>query len=109
MEKEINILLNAIKTDYLGFRKPESQHLKEMTARFNNGLGFKTGKKYIKITTEHNGSVWAFIVNTDKDDKFKKGDILKPASWGSPARNQARGNILDGNYSISWTGPHYLK
>jgi len=112
MEKKINTLLNAIKNDYSGrrqFVEPESQHFTEMTNRFNNSLGFKNGRKYIKITTENGGSVWGFIVNTDEDNKFKKGDILKPASWNTPARNQARGNILDGNYSISWTGPHYLK
>ena len=42
------------------------------------------------------------------DAKFKKGDILKAASFNSPARNQARGNIFE-KYSVAWTGPHYLK
>ena len=73
-------LLNAIKNDYSGrrqFVEPESQHFTEMTNRFNNSLGFKNGRKYIKITTENGGSVWGFIVNTDEDNKFKKGDILK--------------------------------
>ena len=39
---------------------------------------------------------------------FKKGDILKAASWSAPAKNRARGNILEGNYPIQWTGPLYL-
>ena len=39
---------------------------------------------------------------------FKKGDVLKPASWAAPALNQPRGNVLEGNYPIQWTGPLYL-
>jgi len=41
--------------------------------------------------------------------KFKMGDILKPASWRAPAKNSARGNVLEGGYAIQWTGPLYLR
>jgi hypothetical protein len=58
--------------------------------------------------TDNGGSAWGFIVKTDTDKKFKKGDILKCAGWSAPARNKARGNVLDGNYPINWTGPLYL-
>ena len=81
---------------------------KEMIDRFNNNLTYKTGSKYIKVFTE-GGSVWGFVVNTDKDKKFAKGDILKAAGYSAPARNAARGNIIDGGYTIRWTGPLYLK
>ena len=64
------------------------------------------GKKYIKIIREN--SVWGFIVKEDFKH-FRKGDILKAAGFNAPALNRARGNILDGGYSIAWTGPHYLK
>jgi len=37
------------------------------------------------------------------------GDILKPASWRAPAKNSARGNVLEGGYAIQWTGPLYLR
>ena len=55
------------------------------------------------------GCVWGFVVNTDDDKKFRKGDILKAAGWNAPARNKARGNVVDGDYNIQWTGPNYLR
>ena len=63
------------------------------------------GKKFIKVV-QGNG-VFAFIVKED-NDKFKKGDILKPAGFNAPAKNSARGNVLSGNYYIQWTGPLYM-
>ena len=70
--------------------------------------GFKSivGQKFIKIT--NGNGVKAFIVKED-NGKFKRGDILKPASWRAPAKNSARGNVLDGGYAIQWTGPLYLR
>ena len=70
--------------------------------------GFKTivGQKFIKVT--NNGSVKAFVVKQD-DGRFKMGDILKASSWRAPAKNRARGNVLEGNYAIQWTGPLYLR
>ena len=67
----------------------------------------KVGKKYIKVTSD--GGVVAFVVNTDKDLRFKLGDVLKAASWNAPARNSARGNVLVGGFPIEWTGPLYLR
>ena len=66
----------------------------------------KVGKKYIKVTSE--GGVTAFVVNTDKDSRFKLGDVMKAASWNAPARNSARGDVLEGGFPIQWTGPLYL-
>lgn len=73
---------------------------------FVNTLEIRKGKKYIKIIVE--GAVKAFIVAKD-DGKFKAGDLLKPASWAAPAKNSARGNVLEGKFSGGWTGPAYLK
>ena len=50
-----------------------------------------------------------FIVNTDNDKKFKRGDILKAAGFNTPARNAARGNILSDDYTVQWTGPALLE
>jgi hypothetical protein len=49
------------------------------------------GGKYYKVAKKdqsHNESVWFFVSKED-------GNIWKPASWKAPARNFARGNILE--------------
>ena len=117
MNNEMTALVANIKKDYFEWttgcaaakgRCILSDINKEMIANFNENLTYKMGSKYIKIFTE-GGSVWGFVVNTDKDKKFRKGDILKAAGYNAPARNSARGNIIDGGYTIRWTGPLYLK
>jgi len=40
---------------------------------------------------------------------FKRGDILKAAGYNKSDLNAPRGNVLEGNYHIQWTGPLYLK
>ena len=113
MHNEMIQLLDTIKAEYHRFMTRNGKitelanHQKDMIVDFNLGLEFKEGKKYIKVIS--NRSVWGFIVKDDTDKKFRKGDILKAAGYNAPARNSARGNILDGNYSVCWTGPHYLK
>ena len=112
MNTEMTTLIENIKEDYLnwtsrvadankGFTLTETN--KKMIAEFNEGISYKTGSKYIKITKER-GGVWGFVVNTDNDKKFKRGDILKAAGYAAPARNFARGNIIDGGYTVCWTG-----
>ena len=113
MQQQIEKLMEDIVNDYAkwqGVRKGTacSEVQSQMFDRFKTRLSYKTGNKYVKIFTE-GGSVWGFVVNTDKDNKFRKGDILKAAGYNAPARNAARGNILDGGYMIEWTGPQYLK
>jgi hypothetical protein len=110
MIDKIEELLENIKLDYAKQCKVEnvnfSDHVKGMIERFNDGLGYKVGPKYIKITTDNHGSAWGFIVKNDFKH-FKRGDILKASSWHQPALNQARGNIFE-TYNIQWTGPRYL-
>ena len=79
---------------------------KGMCDDFADGWKIKVGKKYIKIASKI--SVWGFVVNVDNDKKFKKGDVLMAAGWAGPARNKARGNVLEGGFGIEWTGPRYL-
>ena len=116
MNNEMTALIENIKEDYLNWttRCAGAKGLDALTeinermiAEFNEKITFKVNTKYIKVFTE-GGSVWGFVVNTDKDKKFRKGDILKAAGYAAPARNKARGNILDSGYTINWTGPLYL-
>jgi len=81
-----------------------------MQKEFAEGLSHSVGQKYIKVITRSDAqpSVHSFIVATDSDNKFRKGDVLKPAGWKTPARNKARGNIFDGDFPMQWTGPLYL-
>ena len=98
----------AMIEDYAKFMPPtKSDTTAKMNAEYAENFTIAYGKKYIKIT-EKGGGVKAFVVGVDNDKVFKKGDILKPAGYNAPARNAARGNILDGGYPINWTGPLYL-
>jgi hypothetical protein len=60
------------------------------------------------------GGVYCFVALKDNSTKsvgrVKKGDVLKAASYKTPAKH-ARGNIYDdseGMASLNWTGPSYL-
>lgn len=97
--------LNHLNADYLNWqnigKSPRTEIQAKMYDEFVNGLGFKMGKKYVKVTSTRSGgsrSVHSFIVNVHDDPNFKFGDILKAASWAAPARNFARGNIFEGNF-----------
>jgi hypothetical protein len=112
MNNEMNTLIENIKADYFNWttRCADAKGLDALTeinermiAEFNEGITYKAGSKYIKVIKER-GGVWGFVVNTDNDKKFKKGDILKAAGWAAPARNFPRGNILEGGYTVGWTG-----
>jgi len=101
-------MMNAMKEDYARFMPPEkSETTKKMNLEFAEKLTYTKGKKYIKVL-EKKGGVKCFVVAVDDDKKFKKGDILMAAGYNAPARNKARGNILEGNYAINWTGACYL-
>jgi len=73
---------------------------KEMVAKFKAEVRYEEGNKYIKVI--HGTSVHSFIVKADGE--FKKGDILKAASWKTPARNFIRGNIFGDVSHIQWPG-----
>ena len=110
MQKEINTLIQAIKTDYINWTtsngtKEMSSYSQGVVDSMEDNIQVKEGKKYIKIIREN--SVWGFISKVDFKH-LRKGDILKAAGYNAPALNAPRGNILDGGYTVRWTGPLYL-
>lgn len=69
-------------------------------------LSIEKGRRYARIVandSHQNGtsrSVWGFVDMTN-------GDLLKAAGWKAPAKNFARGNILNADRGLdgkSWTG-----
>ena len=110
MKEGMEMMLEHMRADYCGWSRSGSRDISEeilsdSEKRYCNGLYYTVGSKYIKVIAE-SGAVEGFIVNTESDKKFRLGDILKPAGWRGPARNFARGNILDRNFDrLRWTGP----
>ena len=104
-----NMMLGA-KDDYIRMSTSGGKELtgysKEQVDNWDNKTRVSEGKKYIKIVQDT--GVFAFVMKEDSG-RFKKGDILKAAGYNKPALNSARGNVLEGNYAIQWTGPLYLK
>lgn len=111
--KNLDLYINHILNDYKAFMNPDNrtgevakQVALEMIDQFQ--VEVVKGSKYLKIvTSKKNGnqrSVHSFICIRDMG-KFTSGDILKPASWAAPAKNFARGNLFQGDFSkIRWMG-----
>ena len=71
-------------------------------------LKVEKGRKFIKLID--GTSVWGFVSMADGLNKgvpVQKGDLLKPASWNSPAKH-SRGNIFNGTDVWEYYGPKYL-
>jgi len=71
-------------------------------------LTSEKGNKYIRIWD--GTSCWAFVSMKDgvnKGSAVTPGDLLKPASWKSPAKH-SRGNIFNGTDMWEYYGPKYL-
>jgi len=110
IEAGIEAIQAAAIEDYNQWTADWNTHRDSFRKEFAEGLSHTVGQKYIKIITRSDTrpSVHSFIVATDTDSKFRKGDVLKPAGWERPARNKPRGNVFDGGYPMQWTGPLYL-
>ena len=116
MRNEIEKVLETMREDYIRwsdrsklFNHDASRLNDEMIENYCNGLRVEENRRYWKITGTNGGgsqvSVKGFIVKAG-DKKFREGDMLKPAGWAAPARNFARGNVLDGTGfdNARWTG-----
>jgi hypothetical protein len=111
MNDAMNKLLDVIARDFAEWRARGEYGSPSDYSEFLNNLDIEEGRKYLKVTSKQGSQtlVWGFIVKGDNDKLFRKGDILKAAGWAAPARNKARGNILQGDFSwCRWTGPEYL-
>ena len=111
LEEGIKFMMAGAKADYVAMstsygKKELTGYSLEQTNKWDSNTRIMPGKKYIKVVQEN--GVFCFIVKEDFKH-FKKGDILKAAGFNAPALNSPRGNVLDGNYHIQWTGPLYLK
>ena len=119
MRNEIEKVLEAMREDYKrwsywssGYKSnPHSDKkiMNEMIENYCNGLKVEENRRYWKIIGSNGGgssiSVKGFICKAG-DKKFREGDMLKAAGWAAPARNFARGNVLDGTglNNARWTG-----
>ena len=122
MRMEIEKVLEAMKEDYRRWNmigRTVHQNVEkftrdieirdEMIAGYNAGLKVEENRRYWKITSTNGSgtqtSVSGFIVKAG-DKKFQEGDMLIAAGWAAPARNFARGNVLDGRgvNEVRWTG-----
>ena len=113
LEEGVNNIIEASKLDYARWTDRDgnrSDYFERTIKAFADKCSVQTGRNYIKVVRDN--SVHCFVVAkvTDKLAKrgFKIGDILKPAGYNAPALNKARGNVLDGNFAMNWTGPLYL-
>ena len=117
MREAIENVLQAMREDYKRWSSACASHdsaahsriKTEMEENYCNGLRVEENRRYWKITGSNGGgsstSVKGFIVKAG-DKKFREGDMLKAAGWAAPARNFARGNVLDGTGvdNVRWTG-----
>jgi len=118
MRNEIEKVLEAMREDYKRWSGRCAQHetseryiaiKSEMEENYCNGLEVTEGSRYWKIVSTNGSgtsrSVSGFIAKAG-DKKFREGDMLKAAGWAAPARNFARGNVLDGTGfgNARWTG-----
>ena len=117
MREAIEKVLEAMREDYKRWSgrcasHDESAHSRirdEMEENYCNGLMIEENRRYWKITSTNGSgtsrSVNGFIAKAG-DKKFREGDMLKAAGWAAPARNFARGNVLDGTglENARWTG-----
>jgi len=93
----LTMYADHLKNDYNKVGLPE--------AKFD--VTFDRGRKFIKVVQSSYGSrsVHSFICIVPHD-QWKFGDILKAAGWSAPAKNFARGNVLDPKSYVNhrWMG-----
>ena len=107
MYKDLDIALQ----DYCNHLKADYNKVGYKTGRDGKEYYYEIGRKYAHIIMsdddlhmykQRSSHSWIML---DEDKKFKRGDILKSATWRGPARNFERGNVLTGEFKhIRWCG-----
>jgi hypothetical protein len=104
-------LLEVMRKDYAAFTLKCSfneKTFKEAYAETEGMFVIESGRSYDKIVKVDNAqrSCCGFICRKDNPKKgYVVGDMLKAASWCSPATNFVRGNIMNGQFErVRWTG-----
>ena len=111
MREAIEKVLDSMREDYCRWNRSgrdiNEKILSDMERDYCEGLEITEGSRYWKIISDKRGSrsVCGFVAKAG-DKKFREGDMLKAAGWAAPARNFARGNVLDGTgvSNVRWTG-----
>ncbi len=103
--------IDAIDRDYStwqnnlsGRNARDLDYQEKVALEFTQSTQVIKGSKFLKVVKR--GSVHSFIC-VKANGKFVVGDSLKAASYAAPAKNFARGNILDvASYEnrVRWTG-----
>jgi len=99
----VDKVIEMMKSDYITWSNDALKSNDDFVMNYER----EDGRNYTKLIQVGRGgsrSVAGFIVLKDTK-KFRKGDMLKSASWKSPATNFARGNVLDNlPKTVRWTG-----
>ena len=90
-------------TFYIGVQKIHNDYMdKYYLNNPKDTFSYTEGKRFVKIICRTSAHTFVDLSN---------GDVLKPASWNTPAKH-ARGNIFDefnGLKYMTQFGPMYLK
>lgn len=93
--------------DFMGILTNQLNEYYNFQFQTSPDIKLVTGSKFHKIIV--NNSVWGFIARMDgvlKGKPYRRGDLMKAASFASPAPI-SRGNVIEGcSYDVY--GPFYL-
>lgn len=106
MHADIKDLLPRLTSKFIDDWNKYNKNMGHTFGLDSYSIDYDFGAKFARIIVQNHGSrsCAGFICLVD-NGKFKRGDLLKAASWKAPAKNFSRGSIFDlDNAQIRWTG-----